>query len=111
VPDLRVVHGRAPAALVGLPPPDAVFIGGGVTSSGVFDACWAALRPGGRLVANAVTVEAEAVLVGGYGRLGGELTRLAVSRSSPVGRFTGWRPAMPVTIWSVVKHADGGGPP
>ena len=111
VPDLGVVHGRAPAALVGLPPPDAVFVGGGVTSSGVFDACWAALRPGGRLVANAVTVEAEAVLAGGHGRLGGALTRLAVSRSAPVGRFTGWRPAMPVTIWSVVKHADGGGPP
>ena len=103
VPGLRVVHGRAPAALAGLPVPEAVFIGGGVTNPGVLDACWTALRPGGRLVANAVTLEAEAVLADGYARLGGELTRLAVSRAAPVGGFTGWRPAMPVTIWSVVR--------
>jgi precorrin-6Y C5,15-methyltransferase (decarboxylating) len=111
VPDLRVVPGRAPQALAGLPVPDAVFVGGGVTNPGVLDACWAALRPGGRLVANAVTVEAEAALAGGHGRLGGDLTRLAVSRASLVGRFTGWRPAMPVTIWAVVKDLDAGGPP
>jgi precorrin-6Y C5,15-methyltransferase (decarboxylating) len=103
VPGLRVVHGRAPTALAGLPVPDAVFIGGGVTNTGVLDACWTALRSGGRLVANAVTLEAEAVLADGYARLGGELTRLAVSRAAPVGGLTGWRPAMPVTIWSVVR--------
>ena len=59
MPSLRVVRGRAPDALVGLPAADAVFIGGGITTPGVLDACWAALRPGGRLVANAVTLEAE----------------------------------------------------
>jgi precorrin-6Y C5,15-methyltransferase (decarboxylating) len=103
VPSLRVVHGRAPAALAGLPAPDVVFLGGGLTSPGVLDACWAALRPGGRLVANAVTLEAEAVLAAEYARRGGALTRVAVSRSAPVGGFTGWRPAMPVTIWSTTK--------
>ena len=61
------------------------------------------LPPGGRLVANAVTLEAEAVLADGRARLGGELTRIAVTREAPVGGFTGWRPAMPVTTWSVVK--------
>ncbi len=101
VPHLRLVHGRAPEALAGLPVPDAVFVGGGVTGTGVLDACWAALRPGGRLVANVVTLEGEAVLLDGHARLGGTLTRLAVARSAPVGGFTGWRPAMPVTIWSV----------
>jgi precorrin-6Y C5,15-methyltransferase (decarboxylating) len=101
VPGLRVVHGRAPEALDGLPGPDTIFIGGGLTRDGVLDRCLAALRPGGRLVANAVTVESEAVLAGAYARLGGELTRLTVQRGSPVGGFTGWRSFMPVTIWAV----------
>lgn len=103
VPHLRLVTGRAPEALAGLPVPDAVFVGGGITNPGVLDACWAGLRPGGRLVANAVTLQAETVLADGHARLGGDLTRLAVARAAPVGGFTGWRPAMPVTIWSVVK--------
>jgi precorrin-6B C5,15-methyltransferase / cobalt-precorrin-6B C5,C15-methyltransferase len=106
VPGLRVVRGLAPDALAGLPAPDAVFVGGGVTRPGVLDACWAALSAGGRLVANAVTLEAEVVLADGYARLGGELTRVAVSRAAPVGGFTGWRPAMPVTVWSVTKDRE-----
>ena len=101
VPGLSVVEGRAPGALAALPTPDAVFIGGGLTADGVLDACLAALRPGGRLVANAVTVESEAVVAAAYAKLGGELTRLTVSRGSPIGGFTGWRTMMPVTIWSV----------
>ncbi|MEU4243777.1 precorrin-6y C5,15-methyltransferase (decarboxylating) subunit CbiE [Actinoplanes sp. NPDC026619] len=101
VPSLHVVEGRAPAALAGLPTPGTVFIGGGLTRDGVLDACLAALGPGGRLVANAVTVESEAVVAAAHAKLGGELTRLSVSRGSPVGGFTGWRTMMPVTIWSV----------
>lgn len=104
VPALRVVHGRAPEALDGLPQPDTIFVGGGLTRDGVLDRCLAALRPGGRLVANAVTVESEAVLAAGYAKLGGELTRVTVQRGSPVGGFTGWRSFMPVTIWSVVPR-------
>jgi precorrin-6Y C5,15-methyltransferase (decarboxylating) len=103
VPGLQVVHGVAPAALAGLLAPDAVFVGGGLTGDGVLDTCWSALRVGGRLVANAVTVESEAVLVSWRSRVGGELTRIAINRSSPVGGFTGWRPLMPVTQWSVRK--------
>jgi precorrin-6Y C5,15-methyltransferase (decarboxylating) len=101
VPGLRIVEGSAPAALAGLPTPAAVFIGGGVTRDGVVETCVAALPPGGRLVANAVTVESEAVLASWYAKLGGELTRTAVCRASPVGGFTGWRAMMPVTTWSV----------
>lgn len=101
VPGLRVVHGRAPGALDGLPRPDTIFLGGGLTRDGVLDCCLTALRPGGRLVANAVTVESEAVIAAAYAKLGGELTRVTVQHGSPVGGFTGWRPAMPVTIWAV----------
>ncbi|MFJ8866055.1 precorrin-6y C5,15-methyltransferase (decarboxylating) subunit CbiE [Streptomyces sp. NPDC102473] len=103
VPGLRVVTGRAPDALAGLPVPDAVFIGGGLTAPGLLDACWEALPPGGRLVANTVTLESEALLAEWYRRLGGDLVRLAVAHAVPVGGFTGWRQAMPVTQWSVRK--------
>jgi precorrin-6B C5,15-methyltransferase / cobalt-precorrin-6B C5,C15-methyltransferase len=103
VPDLRVVHGAAPAALASLDPPDAVFVGGGTTVEGVLDACWSALAPGGRLVVHAVTLESEAVVLDRHARSGGDLTRIAVQRAAPVGGFTGWRPAMPVTQWVAVK--------
>ncbi|MCY1140082.1 precorrin-6y C5,15-methyltransferase (decarboxylating) subunit CbiE [Actinoplanes sp. Pm04-4] len=103
VPGLSVVTGRAPEALDGLPTPDTIFIGGGLTNDGVLDACLTALRPGGRLVANAVTLESEAALAAAHAELGGDLIRLSVSRGSPVGNFTGWRPMMPVTIWSTTR--------
>jgi len=105
VPALRVVTGAAPEALAGIEQPDAVFVGGGVAAPGVLAACWEALRPGGRLVANAVTLQAEAVLLSWYGEHGGALTRLAVQRAAPLGGFTGWRPALPVTQWVVEKPA------
>ncbi|MFC6093484.1 precorrin-6y C5,15-methyltransferase (decarboxylating) subunit CbiE [Saccharothrix lopnurensis] len=106
VPGLRVVVGESPAVLDPgeLEPPDAVFVGGGLTAPGVVERCWAALRPGGRLVANAVTLESEAVLTRWRARLGGELTRVEVSRAAPVGGFTAWRPHLPVTTWAVTKE-------
>ena len=103
VPGLQVVEGRAPDALSGLAVPDAVFVGGGATTLGLLDSCWAALPSGGRLVANAVTVESEAVLARWFARVGGDLVRIGVQRAEPVGSFTGWKAAMPVTIWSVRK--------
>ncbi|WP_210732923.1 precorrin-6y C5,15-methyltransferase (decarboxylating) subunit CbiE [Streptomyces sp. RKND-216] len=103
VPALRVVSGAAPETLAGLPTPDAVFVGGGLTAPGLLDACWDALPPGGRLVANTVTLESEALLAERRRRHGGELVRLAVAHAVPVGSFTGWRQAMPVTQWAVRK--------
>ncbi|WP_426229839.1 precorrin-6y C5,15-methyltransferase (decarboxylating) subunit CbiE [Pararhizobium sp. DWP3-4] len=103
VPGLTVVHGTAPEALAGLPSPDAIFIGGGGSEEGVMAAAIAALKPGGRLVANAVTTQMEAVLLTHQSRLGGSLIRIDIARASPVGAMTGWRPAMPVTQWSWVK--------
>jgi precorrin-6B C5,15-methyltransferase / cobalt-precorrin-6B C5,C15-methyltransferase len=103
VPELEIVQGHAPAAFAGLARPDAVFIGGGMSDDGVFDAAWAALKPGGRLVANAVSLETEARLAGYFQHYGGELIRLQVARADRVGAMTGWRPAMPVTQWRVRK--------
>lgn len=103
VPGLVVVEGSAPKALAGLPTPDAIFIGGGGSDSGVLNAAIKALRAGGRLVANAVTLEMETLLLARHASLGGDLTRIAVSRVTPVGSMQAWRPAMPVTQWSWVK--------
>ena len=101
-PDLQVLSGSAPAILADLEPPDAIFIGGGLSADTVRP-CWEALKPGGRLVANAVTIEGETVLFGAQQAIGGTLTRIAVSRAEPVGPYQGWRPLMPVTQWSVRK--------
>ncbi len=103
VPGLEVVIGTAPDAFEGLPAPDAIFIGGGGSEQGVLDGAIAALKSGGRLVANAVTLEMESVLLSAQARLGGSLIRLEVARASPVGTMQGWRPSMPVTQWSWVK--------
>lgn len=103
VPELQIRIGRAPGALDGLPAPDAVFVGGGLTAPGMLPACWEALSPGGRLVANAVTVEGEQVLVAARAAHGGQLTRIALSHAEPLGDFTGWRAQMPVTQWTAAK--------
>lgn len=103
VPGLRIVAGLAPDALSELDTPDAVFIGGGASRPGVIETCWSALKPGGRLVANVVTLEGEAALLAHQARLGGALSRIAISRATPVGAFQGWRPMMPVTQWCVIK--------
>ncbi|WP_306025787.1 precorrin-6y C5,15-methyltransferase (decarboxylating) subunit CbiE [Oceaniradius stylonematis] len=101
-PKLELVDGEAPAALEALDPPDAVFVGGGVSRQTI-GACMVALKPLGRLVAHAVTLESEAVLQAAYGQFSGELQRISVETASPVGPFEGWKPAMPVTQWSWVK--------
>ena len=104
VPDrLTVVRGRAPEALAGLDAPAAIFVGGGVTTPGMLDACWDALAPGGRIVANAVTLESEQVVVAGRAQRGGTLTRIAIAHAEPIGGFTGWRAQMPVVQWAATK--------
>ena len=102
-PKLELVAGTAPEVLQGLAVPDAIFVGGGLTD-GVFDAAWAALKPLGRFVSNAVTLESEAILMELHKKYGGELVRLAVTRAEPVGPYRGWRPFMPVTQWSLIKR-------
>ena len=102
-PRLELIEGQVPEALTGLAAPDAVFIGGGLSIE-TFDAAWEALRPLGRLVCNAVTLESEAVLIALHKAHGGQLVKLQVNRAEPVGNLTGWRPLMPVTQWSVIKR-------
>jgi len=99
VPNLQLVIGSAPEALTGLEAPHAIFIGGGGSAPGVMDAAIAALRPGGRLVVNAVTLELEALLLARHAELGGALARIAVARADAVGTMSAWRPAMPITQW------------
>jgi precorrin-6Y C5,15-methyltransferase (decarboxylating) len=97
------VAGTAPQVLKDLPSPDAIFIGGGLTTPDLFETCWQALRPGGRLVANAVTVESEQMIFQWQQELGGDLIRLGIQRAAPIGKFLGWKALAPVTQWVVVK--------
>jgi precorrin-6B C5,15-methyltransferase / cobalt-precorrin-6B C5,C15-methyltransferase len=103
VPGLQLIRGSAPQALNGLERPDAIFIGGGVTREGVLDTCWAALKPGGRLVANAVTLQSEMTLMTWREQHGGELTRIHIAQAQPLGDFDTWRQALPITLLDVVK--------
>jgi precorrin-6Y C5,15-methyltransferase (decarboxylating) len=98
------VRGDAPGSFDGAPPPSAVFIGGGASRPGLLEACLERLPVGGRLVANAVTVESEAVILQWRSRIGGELRRFQHYRGEPIGGFTAWRPAIPVTQWSITKR-------
>ena len=103
VPGLHVVLGRAPEACAGLPVPDAVFLGGAAHLPGVIDTAWHSLRPGGRMVANAVVIETEAALFVAREKCGGTLTRLSVERLDAIGSLHGFRPALTVTQWAATK--------
>lgn len=107
VPQLRIENGDAPASFAGMPTPDAVFLGGGVADDALFETAWAALRGGGRFVANAVTLEGEAALIARHARLGGELVRIDVASLDTIGTHRVLRPRMPVTQWSLTKPWDG----
>jgi precorrin-6B C5,15-methyltransferase / cobalt-precorrin-6B C5,C15-methyltransferase len=98
------VRGAAPDAFDGAADPSAIFVGGGLTQPGLLDACFDRLPVNGRLVANAVTTESEAILAQWYSSLGGKLRRFQHYAGEPLGKFTGWRPAMPVTQWAVTKR-------
>ncbi|VVO21677.1 precorrin-6y C5,15-methyltransferase (decarboxylating) subunit CbiE [Pseudomonas fluorescens] len=106
VPGLQLIRGSAPQALAGLERPDAIFIGGGVTRQGVLDTCWEQLKPGGRLVANAVTLQSEMTLIAWREQHGGELTRIHIAQAQPLGDFDTWRQALPITLLEVAKPFD-----
>jgi precorrin-6Y C5,15-methyltransferase (decarboxylating) len=103
VPRLQTIEGAAPAALEGLPAPDAIFIGGGAQAPGMIDAAWSALRPGGRMVINSVTIETDIALFAANRRLGGTLSRIGVERLTDIGGMHGFRPAMTITQWTATK--------
>ena len=103
---VKSVHGDAPDATELLPQPNAIFIGGGLAVPGMVETCWARLKPGGRLVANGVTLEAEQRLLFFQNEFGGDLTRMAVSRAAPVGpvgRLQTFQPLKQVTQLVTIK--------
>jgi precorrin-6Y C5,15-methyltransferase (decarboxylating) len=100
VPELDVRHGRAPQALAGLPAPDAIFVGGGLSEPGLVERCWEALAPGGRIVSNAVTLEGEQTLLAARAAHGGDLTRIEIAHAEPLGDYTSWRAQRPVVQWA-----------
>jgi precorrin-6Y C5,15-methyltransferase (decarboxylating) len=102
-PELRLVQARAPECLAGLPAPDAVFVGGGIGDPEMLETCWRMLRPGGRLVANVVTVDGEQRLFAWQARHGGELLRIEVARLEALGSYRALRPALPVTQFAARK--------
>jgi precorrin-6Y C5,15-methyltransferase (decarboxylating) len=103
VPNLKIIAGRAPEALQNLQRPDSIFVGGGITRSGVFETCWDALNDGGRMVINGVTLEAEMKLFQLKQAYGGSLTRIQIQRAEPIGNFLGWKSLSPITQWLVIK--------
>lgn len=103
VPHLKIVAGDAPTVLQDLPQPDAIFIGGGATADRLLELCWSALRPGGRLVVNAVTIESEQIVLQSQRLYGGDLIRISIQRTDAIGSFLGWKPLIPVTQWKAVK--------
>jgi precorrin-6Y C5,15-methyltransferase (decarboxylating) len=107
VPHLEVVQGQAPDSFGNRAPPDAIFMGGDVGNDDLFDACWSALKPGGRLVANAVTLDGEHALYSRHLQLGGELTRIEISALEKVGGHRAFKPRMAVTQWVVTKAVHG----
>lgn len=105
-PNLEIIQGSAPDILGHLPSPDAIFIGGGVHISGMLETCWQALKPGGRLVVNAVTVTSEQVMFNWQQQVGGTLRRIAIQRAEPLGSYQAWRSLAPVTQWQVIKSVS-----
>jgi precorrin-6B C5,15-methyltransferase / cobalt-precorrin-6B C5,C15-methyltransferase len=104
VPHIETVTGKAPEAFANLPQPQAIFVGGGASNKALLDKAYAALPEGGRLVVNAVTLEAEAELIRRFKMQGSDLTRVEISRAKSLGSLEAWRPALPVTQWSVTKR-------
>ena len=98
----HLTESRAPEGLTALPPPDAVFIGGGASQT-LFDALWPLLPAGARLVANAVTLENETLFAQLSARHGGSLLRIELSEAQPLGTKRGWQPLRPIVQWSVTK--------
>jgi precorrin-6Y C5,15-methyltransferase (decarboxylating) len=103
VPGLQLVEGEAPDALAGLPEPDAIFIGGGVSAPDMLDTCWSHLKKGGRMIVNAVTLQSEVTLIAWRALHGGEMTRIGVAHAQPLGAFDTWRQALPITLLHAVK--------
>jgi len=106
-PGLKVISGQAPQSLEGLDAPDAIFMGGDVGNHELFETCWRSLKPGGRMVANAVTLDGETALAQRLEAHGGDMARIEISHLDNVGAHKALRPRMAVTQWNVTKPLEG----
>ncbi|MBV1692288.1 precorrin-6y C5,15-methyltransferase (decarboxylating) subunit CbiE [Novosphingobium sp. G106] len=97
---LRVIGGTAPEVLADHPSPDAVFIGGGLSAE-LLQFLFERLDAGTRLVANAVTLESEALLAQWHADRGGSLLRIDLAQAAPLGTRRGWQASYPIVQWSV----------
>jgi precorrin-6Y C5,15-methyltransferase (decarboxylating) len=93
---------RAPEGLDALPAPDAVFIGGGASET-LLTRLWEVTPPGTRIVANAVTLETEALLTRWSATQGGTLLRIDLAEAAAIGPKRGWRAAWPIVQWSITR--------
>ncbi len=103
VPHLEIREGKAPEVLRGAEAPDAIVVGGGVSDAALLAAAWDALKPGGRMVCNAVSFEGQAALMESRAARGGSVTRINIEREHAVGNYTAWQPALPVVQWAAMK--------
>lgn len=99
---LQVVEGAVPGTLEGQSLPDAVFIGGGLTAA-LLETLWQRLPEGVRIVANAVTLESEALLAHWHDAKGGDLCRIELAEAGPIGRRRGWKSSYPIVQWRVTR--------
>ena len=108
VDNVRVIAGRAPEALIDLEPPDAVFIGGSKGSmADIIDVALDRLRPGGRIVATAITLENAHEAYQSLRRhaLVPEVTLVQVSRAEPLAHYHRFEAQNPIQLFAATKPA------
>ncbi|MCG7212770.1 bifunctional cobalt-precorrin-7 (C(5))-methyltransferase/cobalt-precorrin-6B (C(15))-methyltransferase [Paenibacillus mucilaginosus] len=111
--DITAVHAKAPEGLDGFPDPDAVFIGGsGGELRELLALCCARLKPGGRIVLNAATIENLAAASKAFGEEGFEtdITLAQLSRSKPILDMTRFEALNPIWIITAKRGKGDAGP-
>jgi precorrin-6Y C5,15-methyltransferase (decarboxylating) len=109
VSNVKPVFGTAPDVFGGLPPPDAIFVGGnGGEVARLLEASFAALRSGGRLVTNVGTVEMLTATYAVLKRLAARVEVLLMNLSRGVEQLEALRfeAVNPTFLLRVQKAAD-----
>lgn len=107
--DLTAIHSKAPAGLEQFPDPDAIFIGGtGGEMVELLQLCCARLKPNGRIVLNAATIEnlykaVEAFKACGFAV---EILQAQLARSKPILDMTRFVPLNPIYIISAYRKEE-----
>ncbi|WP_439033330.1 precorrin-6y C5,15-methyltransferase (decarboxylating) subunit CbiE [Agarivorans sp. QJM3NY_33] len=105
-----LVQAKAPQALQDLAPPDAIFIGG---SRGqmqlILDHCWQVLKPQGRLLISAVTLDTVAELYqwGKQQNLRFQVQLVNVAQTQPLANYQRYQAENPIHLFSISKPVSG----